>query len=66
MLVIMVLVVSMYVKRGTIKEKLWELGNTGRFWKGTEEEGSPPPRNPSILIMSLLTDVSHSLLQTQS
>lgn len=66
MLVIMVLVVSMYVKRGTIKEKLWELGNTGRFWKGTEEEGPPPPRNLSLLIMLLLTDVSHSLLQTQS
>jgi len=24
------------LKEGTNEEKLWELGNTGQFWKGTE------------------------------
>ena len=28
-------VVSRYAKQGTKKEKLWEHGNTGQFWKGT-------------------------------
>ena len=31
--------VSRDVKKGANKEKLWERGNTGRFWKGTTTPG---------------------------
>ena len=28
-------------------ERVWEHGNIGKFWKGTREQGPPPPGRPS-------------------
>ena len=35
--------VSKFIKRGTNKENVWEHGNIRQLWKGTREQGRPPP-----------------------
>ena len=29
-----------------LSERVWEHGNIGQFWKGTREQGPPPPGDP--------------------
>ena len=40
--------VSRYVKQGTNKQKLWEHGSTGQFWRETREQRPLPPRYTAV------------------
>ena len=47
---------SKIIKRGTNKDKVWEHGNIGQFWKGTREQG-PPWETLVIIQVSNISEV---------
>ena len=46
-------------------ERVWEHGNIGQFWKGTMEQGPPPPRETLIRFESI-TGMTGCVSQTSS
>ena len=45
--------VSKFIEKGANKENMWEHGNIGQFWKGTREQGPPPP--PIVIKLDFIT-----------
>ena len=44
-------IVSKFITRGTNTENVREHGNIEQFWKGTREQGPPPPGRPSYIVI---------------
>ena len=53
------------IKKNTVRkhsENVWEHGNIGQFWKGTREQGPPPPlRDPHS---STLKELRHDIFKS--
>ena len=53
-------VVSIYIWNGTIKEKLWEIWDTGSFWEGNERRMTPSsPESIDIYLLCYYPRMFH-------
>ena len=53
--------VSKFMRRKPNTEKVWEHGNIGQFWKGTREQGPPPPWETLSMLKELYPDERQEL-----